>query len=133
MAQTVILRGLEQRALACALIHRAPADSVVQIAGPKRSVDQNAKLWAMLSDIARAKPEGRMWTAEAWKAAFMHAIGHEVQFGQALDGQGFFPLGYRTSRLSKAQFAALITVVQEYGDRHNVAWSEPHPDMRASA
>jgi hypothetical protein len=74
-----------------------------------------------------------MWTSDAWKAAFMHALGHEVQFGQALDGQGFFPLGYRTSRLNKAQFAALITTVQEYGDRHNVAWSEPHPDERCRA
>jgi len=130
VAQTVILRGLDQRALACALVNRAPPDSVVTISPPKRSADQNAKLWAMLSDIARAKPEGRMWTAEAWKAAFMHALGHEVQFGQALDGLGFFPIGYRTSRLSKAQFAALITTVQEYGDRHNVPWSEPNPYER---
>lgn len=133
MAQTVILRGPDQRALACALVNKAPPDSVVTIAGPKRSLDQNAKLWAMLSDISRARPEGRLWTPEAWKAAFMHALGHEVQFGQALDGQGFFPMGYRTSRLNKAQFAALITVVQEYGDRHGVAWSEPHPDERARA
>lgn len=127
MTQTVILASDRQRDLARDLIARAPDGSVIKIAPPKRTLDQNAKLWAMLSDIARAKPEGRMWTSETWKAAFMHALGHEVQFQQALDGNGFFPIGFRTSRLSKAQFADLITVVQEYGDRHGVEWSEPCP------
>lgn len=133
MAQTVRLRGPEQRELARGLINQAPADAVVTIAPPGRTGDQNAKLWAMLSDISRAKPEGRMWTPEVWKSAFMHALGHEVQFQQALDGRGFFPLGFKTSRLSKRAFADLITTAQEYGDRHNVAWSEPMPERWGAA
>jgi hypothetical protein len=127
MAQTVILRGDSQRALACDLIRRAPVDAVVTIKEATRNLDQNAKLWAMLSDISRAKPEGRAWVPETWKAAFMHSLGHQVQFCEGLDGAGPFPLGFRSSRLSKRQFADLITVVQEYGDRHGVAWSEPPP------
>ena len=133
MTQTVILRGLEQRALACALIQKAPADAVVTVKEATRNADQNAKLWAMLSDISRAKPEGRMWTPETWKAAFMHSLGHQVQFCEGLDNAGPFPVGFRSSRLSKRQFADLITVVYEYGDRHGVRWSEPHPDERMSA
>lgn len=125
MTQTVILHGLEQRAIARAMIDRAPVDAVVKISAPTRSLDQNAKLWAMLSDVSRAKPEGRHWIPEVWKSAFMHALGHEIAFEQALDGRGFFPLGFRTSRLTKAQFADLITTVQEYGDRHGVRWTEP--------
>jgi hypothetical protein len=127
MAQTVILRGDSQRALACDLIRRAPVDAVVTIKEATRNLDQNAKLWAMLSDISRAKPEGRAWVPETWKAAFMHSLGHQVQFCEGLDGAGPFPLGFRSSRLSKRQFADLITVVQEYGDRHGVTWSEPQP------
>lgn len=127
MTQTLILYGEPQRDLARRLIDAAPAEAVLRISGPKRSLDQNAKLWAMLSDVSRAKPEGRMWTPEVWKAAFMHALGHEMQFQAALDGNGFFPLGFSSSRLTKAQFADLITTVQEYGDRHGVQWSEPSP------
>ena len=127
MAQTVILRGLEQQALACELIRRAPPDAVVTIKEATRNLDQNAKLWAMLSDVSRAKPEGRSWVPETWKAAFMHSLGHQVQFCEGLDGSGPFPLGFRSSRLSKRQFADLITVVYEYGDRHGVQWSEPPP------
>lgn len=127
MTQTVILRGDAQRALAVDLIRRAPPDYVVTIKEPGRNLDQNAKLWAMLSDVSRAKPEGRHWMPETWKAAFMHSLGHQVQFCEGLDGSGPFPLGFRSSKLSKAQFARLIETVYEYGARHGVAWSEPPP------
>jgi hypothetical protein len=132
MAQTVILHGLVQRALAAELIRRAPAGAVVQIAPPKRTQDQNAKLWAMLSDVSRAKPEGRAHTPEVWKCLFMAACGHSVRFEMGLDNRPF-PVGFSTSRLNKRDFADLITTVAEYGDRHGVAWSEPHPDERGAA
>lgn len=131
MAQTVILRGLEQRALACAMIKAAPPDAVVRISGPKRSDDQNAKLWAMISDVSRAKPEGRVHTPEVWKCLFMAACGHSVRFEMGLDNRPF-PVGFSSSRLTKAEFADLITTVTEYGDRHRVEWSEPHPSQRGA-
>lgn len=124
MAQTIILRGPSQRALAKQIIDRAPQDAVVRISEPTRSLDQNAKLWAMLSDISRAKPEGRMHTPEVWKSLFMHACGHAVQFEHGLDGQPF-PVGFRSSRLTKAQMSDLIEFIAEYGSRYNVNWSEP--------
>lgn len=63
-------------------------------------------------------------TAELWKCVFMHACGHEVQFLHGLDGLPF-PVGFRSSRMSKGQMADLITFIQEYGDRHAVRWSDP--------
>lgn len=124
MTQTVILRSAYQRELAKSLIDKAPPDFVVNIHEPSRTLDQNAKLWAMLSDIARAKPEGRMMTAEMWKCVMMHACGHEVQFLNGLDGLPF-PVGFRSSRMTKGQMADLITFIQEYGARHGVRWSDP--------
>ena len=121
--QTIILRGEAQRDLARRLIAAAPADAVVTIRPASRNLDQNAALWAMLSDVSRAKPEGRKWTPETWKAAFMHALGHQVQFAEGLDGSGPFPLGFRSSRLSQAQMSDLLTTIAEYGDRHGVRWS----------
>jgi hypothetical protein len=76
MTQTVILRGPEQRTLATRLIAVAPPNAVVTIREAKRSLDQTAKFWAMLSDVSRAKPDGRTHTPEVWKALFMHACGH---------------------------------------------------------
>ncbi|OWV44236.1 recombination protein NinB [Mameliella alba] len=130
--QTVILASAMQRGLAKRLIDEAPAGCVVNVALPKRTNDQNAKMWAMLSDISRAEPDGRKHTPETWKNLFMHALGHEVRFEMGLNGEPF-PVGLRTSRLNKSQMADLITFIAEYGDRHGVRWSEPHPDERASA
>lgn len=123
--QTIILRGASQRDMAKRLIDKAPDNAVVNIREATRSLDANAKLWAMLSDISRAKPEGRTMTAELWKAVFMQACGHEVQFLNGLDGLPF-PAGFRSSRLTVRQMADLISFVAAYGDQHGVKWSEQY-------
>lgn len=122
IGQTLILSSQWARGKAKELIDRAPPGAVLNIREAKRTSDQNAKLWAMLSDISRAKPEGRRHVPEVWKALFMSACGHAVQFEQGLDGTPF-PVGFRSSRLNKSQMADLITFVMEYGDRHQVEWS----------
>lgn len=96
----------------------------ITIAQQTRSNAQNDKMWAMLSDVARCEPEGRKWTPETWKSAFMHYLGHQVAFCEGLDGCGPFPLGFRSSKLNVAQMADLITCIQEYGDRHGVVWTD---------
>lgn len=132
MSQTVILHGPSQRAYAKRMIDIAPANAVMQVKPANRSNDQNSKMWAMLSDVSRAKPEGRHWTPETWKAAFMHLLGHHVRFCEGLDNSGPFPLGFSSSKLTVPQMADLITCIQEYGDRHGVEWSEPNPGVSSS-
>ena len=125
MTQTVWLRGEHQRRLAHQLIDKAPQDAVVKVSAAKRSDDQNAKMWAMLSDISRAKPEGRAHIPEVWKCIFMAALGHEVKFETGLDGQPF-PIGFRTSKLTKAQMSDLIEFIYAYASKHGVKWSEEY-------
>ncbi len=128
MAQTVILRGPSQRDFAKALIDRAPADAVVKVSLAKRTLDQNAKLWAMLSDISRAKPAGRVATPETWKALAMHACGFAVQFEMGLNGQPF-PTGFRSSEMTKDEMSMLIEWLYAFGAENTVRWSD---DMRAA-
>ena len=120
---TVILRGQSQRDLAKRLIDAAPVDAVVNVKPPTRNAEQNALMWAVLSDISRAKPDGRKWVPEVWKCALMQSLGHQVQFCEGLGDSGPFPIGFRSSRLTVKQMADLITVAYEYGDRHGVMWS----------
>ncbi len=124
--QTIRLASSHQRQLAHKLIEAAPDGAVINIREGGRTLDQSAKMWAMLSDISRAKPDGRVHTAEVWKALMMSACGHEVQFLMGLDGNPF-PYGFKSSRLSKSQMADLITFIQAYGDEKGVRWSEPNP------
>jgi len=121
--QVVILDSPYARRLAHQLVDKAPDGATVQIRAAKRSLEQNAKMWAMLSDISRHKPDGREHTTEVWKALFMHALGYEQRFLMGLNGEPF-PEGFRSSQMSKAQMADLITFIQEYGDRHGVQWTD---------
>lgn len=122
---TIKLVGPEQRQRAQKLILRAPADYVVTISEPTRTLDQNALMWAALNDIARAKPDGREMTPEQWKCAFMDAAGFKPEFVPELEGNGFICLGYKSSRLTKAQFSDLVETIFEFGARKGVRWSEP--------
>ena len=54
MTQTVVLRGDAQRVRAHQLVDRAPAGFVVTFKEPTRTNEQNARMWAMLSEIAAA-------------------------------------------------------------------------------
>lgn len=123
MSQVVHLRGEYQRNLAKSLIDKAPDNAVVKISPERRSDDQNAKMWAMLSDVSRAKPEGRRHIPEIWKCIFMAACGHEVAFEQGLDGRPF-PIGFHSSKLTKAQMSDLIEMIYSYGAQHGVKWSD---------
>jgi len=130
MAQTVILYGPSQRAFAKGLIDRAPHGAVLTIREATRSTEQSSKMWAMISDISRAKPDGRMHTPEVWKCLFMHACGHATQFEMGLNGQPF-PTGYKSSRLTKAEMSDLIEFLYQFGAEKGVVWSEP--EARAAA
>ena len=109
------------------IIDAAPDGYVVRVSEPTRSLDQNAKMWAMLADVSKAIPDGRRHTPEDWKAIFMNAAGWEVQFVDGLDGRPF-PSGFKSSRMTVSNMADLITFIQAYGDEQGVAWSEPEPE-----
>ncbi len=119
----VVLSSPLTRRRARDLIDMAPEGYVATIAAPKRSLDQSAKMWAMLTDISVAMPGGRRMIPEDWKVVMMAACGWEVQFLEGLDGRPF-PSGFRSSQMTKAQMADLITFMQAWGDENNVKWTD---------
>lgn len=120
--QTIILG--RNRETAHRVIDVAPPGSVVNVKPPRRTLDQNALMWALLSDIARAKPQGRVLPPETWKALFMHEAGFKCTFEPSLDGQGVVPLGFKSSRLGKAEFSDLIEAINAYAAEHGVEFSQ---------
>ena len=122
--QTIRLTTPLARARAIGMVDKAPDGAVVNIRAATRTGEQNALMWALLSDISRAKPEGRELTPDVWKSLFLHSLDHTQRFEMALDGNGVVPVGFRSSRLTKQQFSDLIEVIREYGARHGVEWSD---------
>lgn len=94
-------------------VDRAPVGWVLELREPKRTDEQNAALWGLLHQIQRQRPThlGVKMTAELWKAVFMDALGSEMRMMPKLDGEGFFPLGHSTSKLTKGEFANLLTLI----------------------
>lgn len=106
--------------------------SRVEIKGPKRSGDQNAKLHAMLGDVSEQLVHyGQQLDVEDWKDVFMDELQRdhrqEARFARGLYGAGIVPLGRSTSDLDVTEFSDLITLVYAFGDQHGVTWSAPEP------
>ncbi len=123
--QTIRLTSASSRAMAHRLVDIAPHGAVLNVREADRSIDQNAKMHAMLSDVARAKPGGRVMSTNAWKALFMDAAGFKCTFETSLDGTGVVPLGFKSSGLNKAEFSDLIETIYAFGAEHSIEWSEP--------
>ena len=119
----VILRDDVSRARAKRIIDAAPVGSTVQVDGPRRTIPQNKRFHAMLSDVSMAKPGGRVMTPERWKAAIMQSFGHAVQFENDLDGRPF-PIGHSSSKLTKAQMGELMEFMTAHFTPLGVRWSD---------
>lgn len=125
MTQTVIIRGASQRQFAADIVARAPEGTVLRFSQGKRTVSQNARMWAMLSDFARqVTHEGETYSPEVWKCLFMQALGHEIAFAPGLNGEPF-PLGFRSSRLTKPQMSDMMELIASEGARRGVQFMEP--------
>ena len=124
--QAVILAGERQRFHAKKLIDQAPNDYVVTINEPRRSTDQNSLFWALLSELSVRKVAGREATPEAWKLLVMHACGHACQFEIGLNGQPF-PVGFKSSKLTKRQMGDLIDWIYAYANEQGVTLEHVAP------
>lgn len=131
--QTIILATRAARQRAHALVDAAPQNAVLNIQEQRRSNEQNDKMWAMLSDVARAKPEGRVMPTHKWKALAMDMAGCKPDWERSLDGQSVVCVGYKSSRLSVSEMRDVIEALYAYGAEHGVEWTEPKAEAERGA
>lgn len=101
----------------------------IAISDEDRSSEQNAKLHAMLSDIARqVEHAGKKWNVLIWKrlctAAWLREEGENATMIPALDGNGFDVIYERTSKLGIKKCASLIEWITAFGAEHQVRWTQ---------
>ena len=114
----------------------APHNAVEIIVRPvksRRTLEQNAKLWAMLADIARQVEwpvNGVMQRldSEDWKALMTAAVRQEVRMAAGISG-GVVMLGVSTKRMSVAELGDLIEFMYAFGAERGVVWKEPKGQM----
>jgi hypothetical protein len=102
----------------------APLGTRVEFKASKRTLPQNDRMWAMLTDIARQKEHcGRKYTPDTWKAIFLNALGRETEFVPSLDEKTLIPL-QSSSDLSKAEMSDLIELMQSWGAQNGVEFHD---------
>jgi hypothetical protein len=88
----------------------------------KRSLEQNAKMWAMLADISRQVCWYNQWlTPENWKDMITAALNGQKSAPGIEGGVVFF--GARTSKMSIKQMSDLIEYAYWFGAEKGVKWS----------
>lgn len=108
---------------------------MLEIREPKRSDEQNAAMWGLLAQITKQRPvhNGRQMTSDLWKSVFLDALGHEVDYCASLDGTRIFPLGHRSSQLTKRQFSDLLELMIAWAAENGLTIEHFDGDERAAA
>lgn len=102
----------------------APEGYCVEVKEKTRTLEQNAKLWAMLGDVARQiEWHGQKLTPENWKDMFSASLKRQAAV-PGIDG-GFVVLGTRTSKMTKSEMGELIELMYAFGAERGVQWSDP--------
>ena len=95
---------------------------VLEVKPSTRSLEQNARLWAMLTDISRQVDwYGRKLTPDEWKHVFSAAL-KKQDVVPGIDG-GFVVLGLSTSKMTKAEMCDLQTLMEAFGAEKGVRFS----------
>ena len=99
-----------------------------KIARP-RSLDQNARMWAMLTDLSKQLQwpvDGELcWLSkEDWKVIISAGLKRHQRIAKGIEG-GFVMLGESTSRMKMADFAAMIELMFAFGANHGIEWTDP--------
>lgn len=122
----IILNTAADRQKASAWAAKAPWGTRIEWKASKRTLPQNDRMWAMLTDVASQVPyHGLKLTPDDWKLIFLDALKREVRIVPNLDGTGFVNLGRSSSDLSKSEMTDLIELMFAFGAKHGVVFHEP--------
>lgn len=126
----LVLTSTALRERAIDWIHRAPTGTRVEFKAAKRTLPQNAKLHAMLTDISRQHTiNGRRYSVVNFKLMFLTAyaeeIGMELKHLPAINRAGMIPCGRSSSDLSVEEMTGLIEWMLAWGVENDIVWSDP--------
>lgn len=97
----------------------APDGWIAKFSEATRTLDQNAKLWALLSEVSdQVEWYGQKLTAEEWKDVFSASLKRQ-KVVPGLDG-GFVVCGQRTSKIGKKEFSDLIELINAFSAERGV-------------
>lgn len=124
MSQVFYLNHQIARDNAINAVRDAPLGYVVEVKQKTRSVPQNSRMWAILSDISKqVEWHGRKLSEEEWKIVFTAALKRQTAVPN-IDGTGFVVLGYQTKKMTTDEMNELQELMSAFAVEHNVTLKE---------
>jgi hypothetical protein len=121
----VVINGHRDRLRAVSLAQKVPAGTRIEFKAAKRSLPQNDRMWAMLTDIAQQLVwHGEKLRPDDWKLVFMDALKRECHLVKNIDGTGFVNLSTSSSDLSKGEMSDLLEIIAAFGAQHGVKFKD---------
>lgn len=88
----------------------------------KRSSEANARMWAMLGEVAaQVDWHGMRLSKEDWKAMFTASL-KKQRAVPGIDG-GFVVLGSSTSDMTSEEISELMALIEAFGAQHGVRFA----------
>ena len=109
-------------------VRNAPEGWVVEIKPRTRTIAQNSRMWAMLTDISRQVDwYGQKLTPDEWKDVFTAALKRQ-NVVHGVDG-GFVVIGARTSKMTIREMGDLMELMSAFGAERGVQFTEAFDDL----
>ena len=122
---TVIISNEADRQKIAKWAAKVPVGTRVEFKETKRSIPQNDRMWAMLTDVSQQVMHSRMrLSPDDWKLVFLDGLKREMRVVPNLDGTGVVPLGRSSSDLSVSEFTDLIELIFAFGAKHGVKFQD---------
>lgn len=129
----IVLTSEQERQKAAHWASNLPDGTRIEFKKPRRSIPQNDRMWAMLTDVASQVPwHGLRLSPDDWKIVFLDALKRELRMVPNLDGSGFVNLGRSSSDLSKEEMTDLIDLIHMFGAKHGVVFHDGETDAQRS-
>lgn len=119
------IRAAADRLKACDWAMKAPFGTRIEFKAARRTMPQNDRMWAMLTDVAQQLEwHGKRLKPDQWKLVFLDGLKRELQIVPNLDGTGFVNLGRSSSDLSKSEMGDLMELIAAFGAQHGVKFHD---------
>ncbi len=120
----IVISGNADRERAANWVRLSPAGTRITFQRSKRTIDQNSRMWAMLTEIARLVPwHGVTLHPSDYKLIFLAALRQEMRIVPNLSGDGFVNIGVSSSDLSKSEMSDLIELLNLFAAERGIVFS----------
>jgi len=122
--EVVQIKGTDDRQKIVRWAQGVPEGTTVEFRAPRRSTDQNALMWSLLSQISKqVEWFGKKRSAEDWKDLTTAAL-RGAEFVPGITPGTIVPLGMRTSQMTSAEISELIESLYAFGAERGVRFRE---------